>query len=40
MLQVLTEESPHGFHTHKEGRYPFVECATLADDIKYRGGSW
>lgn len=37
---MLTDENPHGFHTLKEGEYPFVECATLADDIKYRGGAW
>ncbi len=24
----------------KENLYPFVECATLADDIKYTGGGW
>jgi hypothetical protein len=24
----------------KEHLYPFVECATLADDIKYTGGGW
>lgn len=24
----------------KEKSYPFVECATLADDIKYIGGGW
>jgi hypothetical protein len=23
-----------------EGDYPFVECATFADEIKYNGGSW
>lgn len=40
LLQVLTRESPSGFHSKKEGDYPFVECATLADDIKYRGGGW
>ena len=27
-------------HNEKEGDYPFVECATLADDIKYTGGGW
>ena len=30
----------HGEHVNKEDRFPFVECATLADDIKYIGGSW
>lgn len=24
----------------KESSYPFVECATLADDIKRTGGGW
>ncbi len=24
----------------KEKDFPFVECASLADDIKYKGGSW
>ena len=23
-----------------EGNYPYVECATFADDIKYHGGAW
>lgn len=23
-----------------EGAYPFVECATFADEIKAKGGSW
>jgi hypothetical protein len=40
LLQVLTSESPHGFHLRKESLYPFVECAMLADDIKRRGGGW
>jgi hypothetical protein len=26
--------------TTGEGNYPFVECATFADDIKYHGGAW
>jgi hypothetical protein len=26
--------------THLEGDYPFVECATFADEIKAKGGSW
>lgn len=26
--------------THLEGQYPFVECATFADEIKAKGGSW
>jgi len=23
-----------------EDKYPYVECATFADDIKYHGGAW
>ena len=26
--------------TAGEGNYPYVECATFADDIKYHGGAW
>lgn len=26
--------------TKKESNYPFVECATLADDIRMAGGQW
>ncbi len=26
--------------TTSEGDYPFVECATWADLIKYKGGGW
>ena len=26
--------------TTLEGNYPFVECATFADEIKAKGGSW
>jgi len=37
-LAVLTASDP-GL-VYKENDYPFVECATLADDIKYNGGSW
>ena len=39
LLEILKIRS-HGEHINKEGRYPFVECATLADDIKYIGGGW
>ena len=34
LLSVLPHINP------KEKDFPFVECASLADDIKYRGGSW
>lgn len=26
--------------TVKEDHYPFVECTTLADDMRYSGWSW
>lgn len=38
LLQFLTDFDPS--LTPKEERFPFVECATLADDIKWSGGSW
>ena len=37
-LKALSEDNPK--LTIKESDYPFVECATLADDIRMRGGSW
>ena len=30
----------HPDMTNLEGSYPFVECATFADEIKAKGGSW
>ncbi len=39
LLSLLKLHS-HGNHNDKEGDYPFVECATMADDIKYIGGNW
>ena len=39
LLDILKMKS-HGMHNDKEGKFPFVECASLADDIKYIGGSW
>ena len=30
----------HKDMTNLEGSYPFVECATFADEIKAKGGSW
>ena len=38
LLRVYSKSYPK--HTEKESEYPFVECATLADDIKYKGGGW
>lgn len=40
LLKFLNDFSPKGLHKKKERDFPFVECSTLADDIKYRGGSW
>lgn len=25
---------------YREDMYPYIECATFADDIKYHGGAW
>lgn len=36
ILEVLKRDNPKV--THKEDAYPFVECATLADDIRMAGG--
>ena len=38
VLKTLHDANPH--LTVKEGDYPFVECATLADDIRMKGGDW
>ena len=38
MLQFLRTADP--ILTSHEDKYPFVECATFADDIKYHGGGW
>ena len=38
ILNVLDKSDPK--LTEKEDKYPFVECATLADTIKFRGGRW
>jgi len=37
-LQYLT--AYNSSLTAGEGNYPYVECATFADDIKYHGGAW
>lgn len=26
--------------TSSEDKYPFVECASFADEVKYKGGGW
>jgi hypothetical protein len=38
MLEALRTADPT--LTSHEDKYPFVECATFADDIKYHGGGW
>jgi hypothetical protein len=38
VLKVFSDEYPE--QTPKEQDYPFIECVTIADDIKYHGGSW
>ena len=37
-LKVFSSANPSKIT--KESSYPFVECATYADDIKYSGGGW
>ena len=38
MLDVYSRKNRN--KTVKEDKHPFVECSTLADDIKYHGGGW
>ena len=38
MLKTLTSAQPS--LVGKESDYPFVECATMADDIRMKGGNW
>ena len=38
ILSVLKKSDPS--YTDHEGKYPFVECSTFADKIKYKGGSY
>lgn len=38
LLRVYSSSNPS--MTNLEGAYPFVECATFADEIKSRGGTW
>lgn len=38
LLQVYSASNPS--MTNLEGNYPFVECATFADEIKAKGGTW
>jgi hypothetical protein len=27
-------------YVYREADYPYIECSTFADDIKYHGGGW
>tara|TARA_B110000285_G_C14899299_1_gene502431 strand:+ start:110 stop:376 length:267 start_codon:yes stop_codon:yes gene_type:complete len=38
VLSVLKKNDPS--YTTFEGKHPMTECATFADKIKYKGGSW
>ena len=38
LLKVYSSKYPS--MTNLEGNYPVVECATFADEIKAKGGSW
>merc|ERR1712176_1562778 len=38
MLEYLKISDPKW--TESENKYPFVECATFADEIKHKGGSY
>ena len=38
LLKVYSRNHPD--MTNLEGSYPFVECATFADEIKAKGGTW
>ena len=38
VLSTLNQTQP--YLTQKENNYPFVECATLPDDMKYSGWEW
>ena len=37
-LLILKKSDPDW--TLKENKYPFVECTTFADDIKFKGGNY
>ena len=37
-LVALQEYDPD--LVYRENMYPFIECSTFADDIKYHGGAW
>jgi len=37
-LRPLQEFDPD--LVYRENMYPFIECSTFADDIKYHGGAW
>ena len=37
-LKPLQEYDPD--LVYREADYPYIECSTFADDIKYHGGAW
>lgn len=37
-LKFLQEFDPE--LVYREAMYPYIECSTFADDIKYHGGAW
>lgn len=37
-LLILKKSDPDW--TQKENKFPFVECTTFADDIKFKGGNY
>lgn len=37
-LKALQEFDPD--LVYREANYPYIECSTFADDIKYHGGAW
>lgn len=38
LLTYLQEFDPE--LVYREDMYPYIECSTFADDIKYHGGAW
>jgi hypothetical protein len=40
LSQLVTLRNLDPVLTVHEGKHPFIECATFADDIKYHGGMW
>ena len=40
LLELFIKDGNPHYQNAKEKDYPFVECATMADDIKYGVGPW